>query len=173
MDTIDHFKTNLLTLEEFDKLVSGGVASDELLMHARLGMAPLPTGPEWTCVDCGSQEGFTTVRYDNGLEPPDYDTQCNVCNSMEVAESPLEALHRSLEHVVELSAENLFLRKIWWVLHLATHRDPDGNTPTIAALYGDDGEMQCSLCGADFKRLQAEVLDERIRIFNAAYAKGA
>jgi hypothetical protein len=30
------------------------------------------------------------------------------------------------------------------------------------ALYGDDGEMQCSSCCADFKRMDAGILEEAL-----------
>jgi len=41
----------------------------------------------------------------------------------------------------EVDVEAL-LRERWWL----THGCP------VSMLYGDDGEMQCSTCGADFKR---------------------
>jgi hypothetical protein len=46
----------------------------------------------------------------------------------------------------ELLAENLILRKEYWMLHcnMVGH--------DLSALYGDDGELQCSSCDLDFKR---------------------
>ena len=42
------------------------------------------------------------------------------------------------------------MRRLLWFRH---------NCPT-SALYGDDGEMQCSACGIDFKRFSAKEIDE-------------
>lgn len=47
-----------------------------------------------------------------------------------------------IEETNRLKMENLELRKIWWMNH---------GCP-ISALYGDDGELQCSFCLVDFKR---------------------
>jgi len=41
------------------------------------------------------------------------------------------------------------LRELLWLRH---------GCP-IAALYGDDGEMQCSKCGIDFKRMSVEQIE--------------
>ena len=47
--------------------------------------------------------------------------------------------------------ENELLRKLLWMRH---------GCP-FPALYGDDGEMQCSKCGIDFKRASAEYIERR------------
>ncbi len=46
----------------------------------------------------------------------------------------------------EAIAENQQLRRLLWLRHGCG----------ISALYGDDGEMQCSACGVDFKRVSIE-----------------
>lgn len=51
--------------------------------------------------------------------------------------------------IEELKAENKLLRKLLWFRHGCD----------IAALYGDDGEMQCGQCGMDFKRLSATKIE--------------
>lgn len=53
--------------------------------------------------------------------------------------------------VRELRAENTELRELLWIRH---------GCPTIA-LYGDDGERQCSKCLLDFKRLPVKEITER------------
>lgn len=52
------------------------------------------------------------------------------------------------ERIAELEAENEGLRKILWLYH---------GCPS-SVLYGDDGEMQCSRCFADFKRMSTDEL---------------
>jgi|GEM_PF-3428809 len=47
--------------------------------------------------------------------------------------------------------ENMLLRKLLWLRHGCP---PHG-------LYGDDGEMQCSTCGLDFKRNKAEFIERK------------
>ena len=46
----------------------------------------------------------------------------------------------------DIKTENTLLRQLLWLNH--------GCSP--AALYGDDGEMQCSACLIDFKRDPAD-----------------
>jgi hypothetical protein len=46
----------------------------------------------------------------------------------------------------DLKSENMLLRQLLWLNH-GCH---------AAALYGDDGEMQCSACLVDFKRDSAD-----------------
>ena len=48
-------------------------------------------------------------------------------------------------------SENVLLRKLLWLRHGCPFH----------ALYGDDGEMQCSACGIDFKRASAEYIERR------------
>ena len=62
------------------------------------------------------------------------------------------------EHDAESDKFAYWLRREWWFHHGC-------NEPV--ALYGDDGEMQCSKCRTDFKRediyvLKAKVLGQRI-----------
>ena len=57
-----------------------------------------------------------------------------------------------------MDAQELLLRRLLWLRHDAEH---------FAALYGDDGEMQCSACGIDFKRRTAEEISERFRQIGA------
>lgn len=45
------------------------------------------------------------------------------------------------------------LKELLWLRHGCS----------IAALYGDDGEMQCSSCGLDFKRFTASQIEEHFR----------
>ena len=49
-------------------------------------------------------------------------------------------------NVRSLESENTLLRQLLWLNH---------GCP-ITALYGDDGEMQCSACLVDFKRNPAD-----------------
>ena len=48
-------------------------------------------------------------------------------------------------------SEEQLLRKLLWIRH---------GCP-VNALYGDDGEMQCSVCGIDFKRNPAQSIEQR------------
>ena len=48
-----------------------------------------------------------------------------------------------------MTAQEMILRKLLWLNH--------GHWP----LYGDDGEMQCSICGLDFKHDSTEVIEKR------------
>ena len=45
----------------------------------------------------------------------------------------------------ELNKEIIKLREMVWLMHGCS----------ISLLYGDDGEMQCSKCRIDFKRMSA------------------
>ena len=47
------------------------------------------------------------------------------------------------------------LRTEWWLWH--------GCSRSTMHLYGDDGEMQCSLCRTDFKRISMDELHDRVR----------
>jgi hypothetical protein len=49
------------------------------------------------------------------------------------------------------------LRREWWLNH--GHYWP--------ALYGDDGEMQCHECPADFKRMPLDALRKHVSIKRA------
>ena len=51
-----------------------------------------------------------------------------------------------------MSDEDYLLRYWLWRCHNPSH-----------LLYGDDGELQCSTCGLDFKRDSAEVIDSRLQ----------
>ena len=62
-------------------------------------------GCNWTCVECGSTEGFTHVVYDTPGEPCDYDVKCNACESTDVRESRKEALHAMALRIDELKAQ--------------------------------------------------------------------
>lgn len=68
---------------------------------------------------------------------------------------PEEKLKGELEVAVKLAdegkARELDLRRLLWLRH-----DPDH----FAALYGDDGEMQCSACGIDFKRYTPSAMEK-------------
>jgi hypothetical protein len=67
------------------------------------------------------------------------------------------------EAAATAQAERDALRKEWWANHgFAFHG-------TSAVLYGDDGELQCSACGIDFKRDDIE--DIRLRIEAIAKAR--
>lgn len=48
-------------------------------------------------------------------------------------------------------SENEKLRRLLWLRHGCS----------ISDLYGDDGEMQCSKCGIDFKRMSVEVIEQK------------
>jgi len=47
--------------------------------------------------------------------------------------------------------EEQVLRKLLWLRHGCPFH----------ALYGDDGEMQCHICGIDFKRTPAETIENQ------------
>jgi hypothetical protein len=55
----------------------------------------------------------------------------------------------SLFEVADIEA---MLRQEWWLHHGCPFH----------ALYGDDGEMQCAACGADFKRQPLDELREHV-----------
>ena len=61
-----------------------------------------------------------------------------------------------LEENKKLKEENLELRKIWWMYH-GDH---------YGALYGDDGELQCSKCMIDFKRDSMDEIRDKISKVN-------
>jgi hypothetical protein len=52
------------------------------------------------------------------------------------------------EFKAEMTEEQI-LRKLLWTRHGCNFND----------LYGDDGEMQCSKCRIDFKRLPAKTIE--------------
>jgi hypothetical protein len=52
--------------------------------------------------------------------------------------------------IEDLRKENMTLRYLLWIRHGCEFK----------YLYGDDGEMQCSKHGIDFKRLPAESIKE-------------
>lgn len=58
----------------------------------------------------------------------------------------------------EGAREELELRKLLWLRH------------GCSGLYGDDGEMQCSACLIDFKRMSAREIGDRWRTINAIKA---
>jgi hypothetical protein len=64
-----------------------------------------------------------------------------------VIEGTLPALLDAARAEVLADAERL--RKLLWLRHGCS----------FSALYGDDGEMQCSACGIDFKRAPAEDIE--------------
>ena len=49
----------------------------------------------------------------------------------------------------EMTEDERGLRRLLWLRHGCK----------FASLYGDDGEMQCSGCGIDFKRMTAVQID--------------
>lgn len=71
---------------------------------------------------------------------------------------PRHALPLTRAQRDELQEENKRLRKWLWLVH---------GSP-VHSLYGDDGEMQCSDCGLDFKRDSVEHLEEVVRAKNMA-----
>ena len=63
--------------------------------------------------------------------------------------------------IIELEEENKVLRKLLWLRHGCDHM----------ALYGDDGELQCSECGVDFKRMPATNISEMFHDIGLARLK--
>ena len=55
-----------------------------------------------------------------------------------------------------IDEENKILRKLLWMRH---------GCPSHA-LYGDDGELQCSKCLIDFKRAPAEAIERQFLKIN-------
>lgn len=51
---------------------------------------------------------------------------------------------------VTLRRDEMILRRLLWLRHGCRPLD----------LYGDDGEMQCSRCGLDFKRMSPQQIEE-------------
>lgn len=58
----------------------------------------------------------------------------------------------------QLEATERELRREWWLNH--------GHD--FSALYGDDGEMQCALCPADFKRDALDDIRKRTLVLRAS-----
>ena len=62
-----------------------------------------------------------------------------------------------------MTPDEALLREMLWIRHDQHH---------FSALYGDDGEMQCAVCGIDFKRWTVkEIQDAFIRIALTKLAK--
>jgi hypothetical protein len=55
------------------------------------------------------------------------------------------------------------LRKEWWINHGHDYH----------ALYGDDGEMACNACPADFKRMPLDLLHGFVMVGRAKRARDA
>jgi hypothetical protein len=58
--------------------------------------------------------------------------------------------------IERLKAEVDGMKRLLWLRHGCS----------TAALYGDDGEMQCGNCGADFKRDSADTIKARFQFQN-------
>ena len=56
--------------------------------------------PEWTCSVCGNRlsGNFKGITYRVAGEPDEFDIECLVCGSTNVAESPGEALDEAIDH---------------------------------------------------------------------------
>lgn len=61
----------------------------------------------------------------------------------------------------EQKEEDCILRQMLWLRHGCE----------ISALYGDDGELQCSECGVDFKRMPATNISEMFHDIGLARLK--
>jgi len=66
---------------------------------------------------------------------------------------PLAAEWKDKPHrlLYDLAREVKLLQKLLWLRH-----DPEH----FYGLYGDDGEMQCGVCGLDFRRMDASLLEK-------------
>lgn len=98
----------------------------------------------------------------------------------------LDSLECPLEHVDALVRDGIIDRnatsKLFWMLReqiRETEKDLRyelwlHHGHPFQALYGDDGEMQCGMCPADFKRMPLDELRElvRVRRMEAAAAAG-
>ena len=74
------------------------------------------------------------------------------CKDRDICEQAYKQIKARLQPVPEeKKSENELLRKLLWVRHGCPFH----------CLYGDDGEMQCSCCGIDFKRASAEYIERR------------
>lgn len=62
-------------------------------------------------------------------------------------------LKAAIEEVHRLREQLRVARRLLWIRH---------GCP-IAALYGDDGEMQCRNCGIDFKRTEPGEIDRMFK----------
>lgn len=71
-----------------------------------------------------------------------------------MAETPISPDHlETAASNLELTLENQILRELLWLNHGHGH-----------VLYGDDGEMQCSLCRLDFRRDSAQQIQKHFRV---------
>jgi hypothetical protein len=89
----------------------------------------------WQCEDCGCKSHIEQKSCPNGCNAKRHTPHPFDDRKVPENESDSEKLSR-------LEYENRELRKRWWLNHGCD----------FAALYGDDGEMQCSSCMIDFKR---------------------
>ena len=111
------------------------------------------------CLDCGAEgPKMNGGRNDDHADYVDHEEAVNAWNARP-GEDAVVAAERE---------KNLKLRKLVWLLH------GDG----ITHLYGDDGEMQCTRCMIDFKRMSVDEIEKRLtrrnieRLTEAIRARG-
>ena len=67
-------------------------------------------------------------------------------------------LSGAVDQVEHLCDENRRLRALVWSTHICTR------THSSMCLYGDDGEMQCSICLLDFRRTPIDEIEMRLQL---------
>jgi calcineurin-like phosphoesterase family protein len=70
-----------------------------------------------------------------------------------LSSTPLMDENELYKKYKELEADNLRLRQLLWLRHNPEHSN---------ALYGDDGELQCSVCMIDFKRMSVSDIIKKL-----------
>lgn len=73
--------------------------------------------------------------------------------SMVASDQLKQAYQQIVTLIKQPETENKILRRLLWIRH---------GCP-FAALYGDDGEMQCGNCRIDFKNQPAKTIEETFR----------
>lgn len=73
-----------------------------------------------------------------------------VCLQCEVKTNPNQSSEQAAIDNWNRRADDVVLRRLLWLRH---------GCP-MSTLYGDDGEMQCSKCGIDFKRMSAGAIED-------------
>jgi hypothetical protein len=70
-----------------------------------------------------------------------------------LSSTPLMDENELYKKYKELEKENLKLRELLWLNHNPDH---------VNGLYGDDGELQCSACMIDFKRMSVSDIIKKL-----------
>ncbi len=114
-----------------------------------------------TCPRCNGTGKDTVLHlvslsFDGILHKSDKCSECKgkklIYESIEAWQERCSILSEQMEKDSEsINSENRKLRTLLWINHGCD----------FAALYGDDGEMQCHRCMIDFKRDSIELMEEK------------